>query len=565
MKRSKRSHVWSRRNGVIVILTFVLLGVMLAMIAFAVDVGYLMLTRSQLQSAADASALAGASRIGQGDMLTVAQSVATANAVNTKSVKLLAADVQTGSWNPDTRTFTPSTTTVNAVRTTTRTNSSTSGATPLFFARVFGMTSLNQQASAVATVNPRDIAFVVDLSGSMNDDTSPGYPNASASLIQNVYNDFGFGTYSNPGTYQAIGAPLGVSSLSSLSSASGPLSKTTIPVKYRITKSDTAAGRTTKAYSWTMDVQIPAIMPAVVPVPNSANSTSYSYWVSYISAYPSALGYYNYVRFMMVNGRGTKPDGVSYTPLSVNSTSCPYHSETTDGGTFSFPPREMPTHAIRRAIIAALQVVSDRNSGISDANQKDHVSIIVFDQKNTTSDTSHVRVLQSLTTDYSTAMQACRTLQALDDSASCTDTEGGLILAKNHIKAASKGGTGRENVNKVVVLLTDGLPNLYESSTSTISSYISGKSSAYWYSGSSYSQNAALMQTSMVQGDNWYLYPVGVGASGDQTFMNRMACMATTATKEAGFTIASDATTYETTVKTIFSQIITRPKLRLVQ
>ena len=35
-------------------------------------------------------------------------------------------------------------------------------------------TSVNQQASAVAAVNPRDIAFVIDLSGSMNDDTSPG-------------------------------------------------------------------------------------------------------------------------------------------------------------------------------------------------------------------------------------------------------------------------------------------------------------------------------------------------------------------------------------------------------
>ena len=46
-------------------------------------------------------------------------------------------------------------------------------------------------------------------------------------------------------------------------------------------------------------------------------------------------------------GRNGKPDGTNYTPLSTSSAYCPYHSESTAGGTFSFPPSEQPTHSAR--------------------------------------------------------------------------------------------------------------------------------------------------------------------------------------------------------------------------
>ena len=73
-----------------------------------------------------------------------------------------------------------------------------------------------------------------------------------------------------------------------------------------------------------------------------------------------------------------------------------------------------------------------------------------------------------------------------------------------------------------------------------------------------------------MQGENWATYSVGIGLGGDQTFMDRMAKMAGTAiTKPNGttgaYTIASDCSAYEETVKGIFSQIISNPKLRLVQ
>ena len=45
----------------------------------------------------------------------------------------------------------------------------------------------------------------------------------------------------------------------------------------------------------------------------------------------------------------------------------------------------------------------------------------------------------------------------------------------------------------------------------------------------------------------------------------RMAVKSGTAKNGAGYTIASDATAYEQTLRTIFQGIITNPKLRLVQ
>ena len=40
-----------------------------------------------------------------------------------------------------------------------------------FFSRIFGLTSLNVQATATAAYRPRDVAIVLDFSGSMNNET----------------------------------------------------------------------------------------------------------------------------------------------------------------------------------------------------------------------------------------------------------------------------------------------------------------------------------------------------------------------------------------------------------
>ncbi|MBU4270611.1 MAG: VWA domain-containing protein [Planctomycetes bacterium] len=566
MKRS-RSKPNIRRRGVMAVLAAITLVMLLGFIAFAVDIGYIGVVRTQLQTAADAAALAAAGSSGrsQAEMVQTAQEFADANMVAGRHVQLNAGDVEFGSWDAGANTFIPlpSGQLGTAVKVTVRTSADSGGETALFFGRLFGLSSLAQQASAVATVNPRDIAFVVDLSGSMSYDTNPSISSANSTLIQQVYDDFGFGTY--PGNSQYAGQPLEISNTSNwvyhLTENKGPLREPSIDSRYRVTGNNDP-DKTWKAYAWVMEVQIAdsGLMPAAVPVPNA--DVNYSYWKSFIDSYRSKLGYKSYVTFMMDNGRERRPDGSTYTPLSLESPDCPKHTESVEGQSFQFPPREMPTHSCRRALIAAMQVIQSRNANISNVDQRDQVSIITFDKINNTSP----KIEQSLTSDFYSAMTACTRLQACSNYGASTGTEAGLNLAKSHIKPQSQGGLGRERTNKIVVLLTDGRPNLYESSSTAINTYKAEYPSDNFYSSGSYPQNAALMQTSIVQGENWNLYAAGVGGGCDYDFMDRMARMGATANTDGESPRGTaDPAAYEAVLKDIFEKIITNPKLRLVQ
>ncbi|MGD0516470.1 MAG: pilus assembly protein TadG-related protein, partial [Thermoguttaceae bacterium] len=416
-----------QHRGAILLLTVLLIVVLLGMIAFAVDLGYLMMAKTQLQAAADSAALAAAGSMGQSQTIAsnAAKSYAAQNLIGNQSVQLGSSDITYGTWDKTTRTFTPVSSGLisNAAKVTAKADSTTTGAIPLFFGRILNLYSVNLSASATATCNPRDICFVVDLSGSMNNDTDPNntsginssYPGVGTTMMQDIYSDFGYGTY--PGSTQAIGAPLGVSSLASLTStSSSPLlyskkssTKTkynyTVPSQYLIYVKNDGSGKsadsssviTQKAYSWVMDEQmhglsgssaLPGIMPAAkptsyaLPSTGTLNTNYYNYWYAYLSANSSSIGYQSYMHYMMSYGR-TLPTSTStlYSPLSVkNISDCPYNSDTTlEGNTFSFPPREMPTHASRMAIIDALQIIKTRNQNITDSSQCDWVSIVTFD------------------------------------------------------------------------------------------------------------------------------------------------------------------------------------------
>ncbi|MBN2579018.1 MAG: VWA domain-containing protein [Pirellulales bacterium] len=597
-------------------MTVFLMVVIFGIVAFAVDMGCIVLARTQLQAAADSSALAAAASMNlpRAEMEAVARRFASKNRLGSRPVVIRPQDVQYGTWNTATRTFTPSGTPGNAVKVTARAANSTGGEIPLFFARIFNKQSASVQASAVATTNPRDICFVVDLSGSMNFDTDPdyteglnrtfaaqGYPTIGNELMQKIYNDFHFGEY--PGAAASLGDPLVSRSSDLFDKNNSPLldwkqpltlrvGRTnysyTVPERYQITTTtkkgwghwgggqhtvtDSRAEIQKKAYSWVMDVQLrgvpnfpplPGIMPAARPTPDSTDSRNYEYWLSYISENESNLGYCSYMHFMMNNGRDRKPGGNRYTPLSTYSPDCPMHSEETMGGVFDFPPREQPTHASRRATIAALQIIRERNQTISDPNQRDWVSIITFDRL----DNGGPVVLLPLTSDYHAAMEACTTFQACSHAGASTATEAGLIAAREHIKPAQEGGRGRLASNKIVVLLTDGQPNLYVSSNSEINAYCTQHPSSNYYGGwTNNSYNAALMQTAMMQAKNWYVYPVGIGLRTDYDFMDREARLGGTANSQGESPRGSgNPADYEQRLTEIFEEIITNPKLRLVQ
>lgn len=615
MNTFRRGKKPSRRAATLV-LAALLLVFMVGMVAFGVDMGYVVLTRTQLQTAADSAAMAASSIMNSpaSDIRAVAKSYAGKHKSGGQTVSMTDSDIEFGTWDSTTRAFTSSSAVGNAIRVTARRDNATT-----FFGRIFNFNQFSTSASAVAMANPRDICFVVDLSGSMNDDSEPawatdaitteftpqGYATVGTDLMTQVFSDFNFGTF--PGTLNWVG--LGQSGVSQNSAAyadltknSGPLTGASVNATYKILSGDSESTRKTKAYKWIIANQLATLMPNAKPTPSVANLAYWEKYLDYViqpysagsrgtlppnqdsdrisglnnpnnDNYPDAaqsvpdgyrnkLGYRTYVQFMMDFGRNIQPDGSHYTPLSTLSSDCPYHTESTTAGSFSFPPREQPMHAARRAIIAAMKVIKDRNISISDLSQRDWVSIVTFDLG---SPAPVVRY--ALSGNYDAAMTSCTTMQCVSDMAASTATENGLVVAYNHLQPSSGGGSGRQNAQKVVVLLTDGAPNVYQSSTSTINNYVNNNPSSNFYSsGGSYAQNAPLMQATTMQLAGWAVFPVGLGLGTNYDFMDRMARMGGTDDDSGQSPRGSgNPAQYEQRLIDIFTEIITNPKVRLVQ
>ncbi|MFN0195590.1 MAG: TadG family pilus assembly protein, partial [Planctomycetaceae bacterium] len=244
------------RRGAILVLAACMLIVIFAFAAFTVDTGYMTIVKTELQATADSCALAAASKLGQGagSVRDMARELAALNTAAGEPVVLEDSDIEVGVYDLTTKSFTPNEASPNAVRVTARVSNQ-----PTFFAPLIGKKSFSLDATAISMLNPRDIVFVVDLSGSMNDDTEPGwatsvinaqfgpqgFPNVATKLMQDVFSDFGYGSY--PGITQYVGSPLGVSpgnnSYASLIADKGPLSLKTIPAQYRIKKGESAAAK----------------------------------------------------------------------------------------------------------------------------------------------------------------------------------------------------------------------------------------------------------------------------------------------------------------------------------
>ncbi|MBU0640805.1 MAG: VWA domain-containing protein [Planctomycetes bacterium] len=158
--------------------------VLLGMVALAVDIGAMYVAQAELQAAADSAALAAAAQLagdGQNDPETLARlaadEYARLNSVfGTYAGVDMANDVELGKayFNPYTQRFEfqPGGDAYDAVRVTVRRDSASEGGSlQLGFANIFGHSTKDLHARAAAVLVPRDIAVVIDLSGSMNDDS----------------------------------------------------------------------------------------------------------------------------------------------------------------------------------------------------------------------------------------------------------------------------------------------------------------------------------------------------------------------------------------------------------
>lgn len=151
----------SRRKGVAMVSTVVMIPVLLGMAALAVDIGYLQLTRQRLQMSADASALAAAwSLFDQtGEMVplvsqTAAFEVAAINAPDAQHTFEFGwiADP----YDPNSPFIPTFAVEANAIRVVVTRTQASGNPLPLFFAGIFGRVETDVSASAVSVYLPAD-------------------------------------------------------------------------------------------------------------------------------------------------------------------------------------------------------------------------------------------------------------------------------------------------------------------------------------------------------------------------------------------------------------------------
>jgi|EndMetStandDraft_9_1072997.scaffolds.fasta_scaffold51488_3 uncharacterized membrane protein len=147
----------NQRRGIVLPFAALMLSATMAFVAFSVDWGYIVLTDSELQTAADSSALAAARALPTDRVaaLAAAQIWAAKNRAAKSPVTLVTGeDIEIGEWNEATATFTvlPATsmTLPNAVKVTCRRVGARGTGLKLFFAATFGTKSTDLKATAIA-------------------------------------------------------------------------------------------------------------------------------------------------------------------------------------------------------------------------------------------------------------------------------------------------------------------------------------------------------------------------------------------------------------------------------
>ena len=184
----------SRRGNIILLSAFVITMV-LGFAAFSIDIGYLAVTKGQLQAAVDSATLAAAMELNpnidqsvvETNVKDAASEVAGLNPVGNHPGLLLdpSVDIELGrrDWDSANSSFVfsfgPTAVPYNIVRVTGRLDDVFNPKTglkenrklPLFFAPAIDQDNVIMKVGSVATYQPRDLVLVLDYSGSMNDDT----------------------------------------------------------------------------------------------------------------------------------------------------------------------------------------------------------------------------------------------------------------------------------------------------------------------------------------------------------------------------------------------------------
>ncbi len=158
------------------VLMAVTLPLIVMMAAFAIDIAWMQLVRTELRTATDAASRAGAKTLSlsQDEVAAraAARNAASRNLVAGTPLQMVDAEIEIGLGRQSTRNsrfvFSPNNPLKNAVRVTgNRTAASAGGPVNLFLGRVMGVNTFEPSQVATSTQLDRDICLVVDRSGSM--------------------------------------------------------------------------------------------------------------------------------------------------------------------------------------------------------------------------------------------------------------------------------------------------------------------------------------------------------------------------------------------------------------
>ncbi|MFM7071910.1 MAG: vWA domain-containing protein, partial [Planctomycetota bacterium] len=208
--------------------------------------------------------------------------------------------------------------------------------------------------------------------------------------------------------------------------------------------------------------------------------------------------------------------------------------------------------------------------------QRDRVGLLLIDQSNETS------LDVSLTTNYDSVRNACRTIQATADPTVTSSLDANISFASQQLQPS---GQGRAFARKIIVLITDFNVTTSTTANADIDAYIAqpGMRSGWFHNimpplGTTdpryepdlltrYARNGALMaahQQSMSNGVETYAVKVGFASS--KIMMDALADFGGTAnTAKEAPSITNNPSLYESRIKAVLADIIDNPRGRLVQ
>lgn len=149
----------SQRSGNVLVLCALMMVLLLGMVAFAVDIGYIVQARTELQSTADATALAAAQHLPDPATMTAAAQLAAQQNQAIVQAELDVTDVQPGYWDREAATFAlvpPPGMELNAVRVALRASEATGNPLQLWFGGMLGKDTADAMATAIAMAD-RDL------------------------------------------------------------------------------------------------------------------------------------------------------------------------------------------------------------------------------------------------------------------------------------------------------------------------------------------------------------------------------------------------------------------------